>query len=92
MFCVGVFGRSVTSVAMRMRLRTVYFVNKCNAFYTSSVISKGNVAINSITVLSTKRKRFILVKFDVSNYAGSLMIMEIMVALFELLYTCPQLL
>jgi hypothetical protein len=44
-FCVGAFGRTLTSVASKMFSHLIYFVNKYYKNYTLNVICKNNGTI-----------------------------------------------
>jgi hypothetical protein len=45
-FCVGAFGRNLTSVAVKMFSHVVYFIKTFYKFCTFNVICKDNAAIN----------------------------------------------
>jgi hypothetical protein len=49
-FCVGVFGRNLALVVMKMFSHFTYFINAFYKFCTFNVIWKDNAAINCITV------------------------------------------
>jgi hypothetical protein len=60
-FCVGAFGRNLSSIAVNMFSHLIYFIKKFSKFCTFSAICKGNVAI---IVLLFGTESFILVNFD----------------------------
>jgi hypothetical protein len=49
-FCVGEFGRNLTSVAVKMFSHLIYFVKKFYKFCTFNAISIDNAAKNGINV------------------------------------------
>jgi hypothetical protein len=51
--CVGVFGRNLASVTMKMFSHLIYVINKLYE-YTFNVICKDNAAINCITLQHKK--------------------------------------
>jgi hypothetical protein len=67
-FCVGVFGRNLASVAVKMFSHLIYFFQTFYKFCTFNVICKDNAAMNCITVQHTQKKSSIPVNFD-GSYA-----------------------
>jgi hypothetical protein len=49
-FCVGAFGRNLTSVAVKMFSHLIYFIKKFYKFCIFNAIRKDNFAINFIAV------------------------------------------
>jgi hypothetical protein len=50
LFCVGAFVMNVASVAMKLFLRSIYFLKKFFIFLNFSAICKSNAAINFIII------------------------------------------
>jgi hypothetical protein len=53
-FCVGAFGRNLASVAVKMFLHLICFVQKFYKFCTFSAICKDNTEVNCIIVQDKK--------------------------------------
>jgi hypothetical protein len=51
-FGVGVLGRNLASVTVKMFSHLIYFIKKCYQFFTLNAICKDNAAINCIIVHS----------------------------------------
>jgi hypothetical protein len=52
--CVGVFGRNLASVTVKMFSHLMYFIKKSCTLCTSSAVCKDNAAINCITLQQRK--------------------------------------
>jgi hypothetical protein len=63
-FCVGVFGRNLALVAVKMFSRLIFFIKKFLKMFTLNAICKYNAAMNFLTEL---HKRFNPFNFDYAS-------------------------